>query len=273
MDFSPARQCFFQEIHQPDEQIDLARAALYMAQEAYPNLEPAEYLNALDVMAAEVAERLPPERYPMRVLQTVNQYLYDDLGFHGNSTDYYDPRNSYFNEVLDRRTGIPITLSLVYLELTKRLDFPMVGVGMPGHFLIRPLVGEMEVFVDPYNRGEVMFPEDCASRLNQVYGTPVEWRSEYLQPVTSRQLLARMLTNLKVIFLGRGDIDQGLAAIERVLILFPDAPSERRDRGLIYYQQRRFTEATADLEAYLHTATNRKDIEIIERLLRQMKEG
>lgn len=272
MDFSPARQRFYQEVHLPDEQIDLARAALYMAQEEYADLEPEKYLNALDMMASEVAEQLTPERYPMRVLQIVNQYLYNNLGFHGNNTDYYDPRNSYFNEVLDRRMGIPITLSLVYLEVTKRLDFPMVGVGMPGHFLIRPIVGEMEVFVDPFNQGEILFPEDCASRLNQVYGTPVEWRSEYLQTVTNRQILARMLTNLKVIFLSRGDIDRGLAAIERVLILFPDAPSERRDRGLIYYQQRRLTEAAADLEAYLQTATNRKDIEIIERLLRQMKE-
>lgn len=134
MNFLPARQRFIQEIQQPETQINLAKTALYIAQEQYPEIEPEEYLNALDTMASEVLERLPQQRYPLRVIQTINHYLYEDLGFRGNQNHYYDPKNSYFNEVIDRRTGIPITLSLVYLELSKRIDFPMVGIGMPGHF-------------------------------------------------------------------------------------------------------------------------------------------
>ncbi|WP_208341915.1 SirB1 family protein, partial [Aetokthonos hydrillicola] len=166
MNFSSARHFFFQEIQQPDECIDLAKAALYIAQEEYPELDPEEYLNALDTMAGEAEERLPYPRYPLRVIQAINQYLYDDLGFAGNRKDFYDPRNSFFNEVIDRRVGIPITLSLVYLEIARRIDFPMVGVGMPGHFLIRPDLPEMELFVDPFNSGEVMFAQDCQERLS-----------------------------------------------------------------------------------------------------------
>jgi regulator of sirC expression with transglutaminase-like and TPR domain len=174
MEFPIGRQLFYQEIQQPDEQICLERAALYLAKEEYPHLEVEEYLNALDTMAAEVQERLPQEPYPLKILKTVNQYLYEDLKFKGNTTEYYDPRNSFLNDVIDRRTGIPITLSLLYLAITQRIHFPMVGIGMPGHFIIRPTVGEMEVFVDPFNQGEILFPQDCRDRLSQVYDRPVE---------------------------------------------------------------------------------------------------
>ncbi|NEN96226.1 MAG: hypothetical protein F6K50_11985, partial [Moorea sp. SIO3I7] len=134
MDFTSGRQGFYTEINQPDDQIHLAKAALYIAQEEYPDLAIDDYLNALDVMASDVEERLPEQRYPLRVIKTLNQYLYDDLGYSGNRSDYYDPGNSFLNQVIDRRTGIPITLSVVYLEVARRLDFPMVGIGMPGHF-------------------------------------------------------------------------------------------------------------------------------------------
>jgi regulator of sirC expression with transglutaminase-like and TPR domain len=136
MNFSSARQLFYQEIQQPDGNIDLAKAALYIAQEEYPDLDVEYYLNALDTMAAEAKKRLPIGRYPLRVIQNINQYLYDDLGFAGNKKDYYNPRNSFFNDVIDRRLGIPISLALIYMEVAKRVDFPMVGVGMPLHFTI-----------------------------------------------------------------------------------------------------------------------------------------
>ena len=151
MAFLQARQSFYQEINQPDEQIDLAKAALYIAQEEYLDLDPAEYLNALDTMADDLQDQLPPQQYPLKIIQSINRYLYDDLGFTGNVADYYDPRNSFLNEVIERRIGIPITLSLVYIEVAKRVDFPMVGVGMPGHFLIRPDFPEMETFVDAFH--------------------------------------------------------------------------------------------------------------------------
>jgi regulator of sirC expression with transglutaminase-like and TPR domain len=270
MDFPLARQRFYQEIQQPDEQIDLARAALYLAQEEYPQLDPEEYLNALDVMADDVRERLPAERYPLRIVQTLNRYLYEDLGFAGNATQYYDPRNSYLNDVIERRRGIPITLSLVYLEVAKRIEFPMVGVGMPGHFLIRPAVEAMEIFVDPFHQGAVMFAEDCQERLSQIYEQPVELRPEFLQAVGHRHFLARMLTNLKMIYLNQQDLPRSLSAIERILLLFPNSPQEQRDRGILYYHLGRWTEASLDLEAYLAQAPSARDADFIRNLLAQI---
>jgi regulator of sirC expression with transglutaminase-like and TPR domain len=270
MEFPLARQFFYQEIHQPDEQICLERAALYLAQEEYPNLDVDAYLNGLDTMAAEVAEQLPTEAYPLKIIQTINRYLYDDLGFRGNSDDYYDPRNSFLNDVLDRRTGIPITLSLVYLAIAKRLDFPMVGIGMPGHFIIRPVVNEMEVFVDPFDRGEILFSQDCQTRLNQVYGQPVQLHPQHLEAVTPQHFLARMLANLKMIYLHQGMLPKALAAIERILLLFPDAPIELRDRGILNYRLDRWSAARNDLQTYLTLVPAAQDAAMIRQLLIEM---
>jgi regulator of sirC expression with transglutaminase-like and TPR domain len=267
MNFPLARQSFYQEIHQNDDQIDLAKAALYIAQEEYPTLDPAEYLNILDVMAQEVAQRLKDQRYPMRIVKAINEYLYEDLGFTGNTRDYYDPCNSFLNDAIARRTGIPITLALIYLEIARRLDFPMVGIGMPGHFLIRPEFDGAGIFVDAFNRGEVLFQEDCEQRLQQIYGPEVSMRPEFLTAVTRKQFLARMLTNLKMIYLNRGDAEKCLGAIERILLLFPDSPLELRDRGLFYYQNGRWTQARQDLQTYLDRVPQAEDASIIRQIL------
>jgi regulator of sirC expression with transglutaminase-like and TPR domain len=269
MDFPLARQRFYEEIHQP--QISLARAALYMAQEEYPDLEPEAYLNRLDSMASELKERLPEAAYPLRIIQTLNRYLFEELKFHGNTDQYYDPRNSYLNQVIERRTGIPITLSLVYLELASRIGFPMVGVNMPGHFLIRPVVAEMEIFVDPFHNGEVLFIEDCQHRINQTFGRPVVLRPEFLAEISSRQFLARMLGNLKAIYLARSEIKKALAAVDRMLLLFPDSAIDHRDRGILYYQTGRWTEACLELETYLTQMPAAEDAAAIQALLEQMR--
>jgi regulator of sirC expression with transglutaminase-like and TPR domain len=133
MDFPLARQRLYRLLHQ-SEPFSLAEAALYIAQETYPDLQVEVYLSTLDEMAATICSHLPQERYPLKVIQTINQHLFETLGFRGNEQDYYDPRNSFLNDVLERRTGIPITLSLVYLEVAQRIDFPMVGINFPGHF-------------------------------------------------------------------------------------------------------------------------------------------
>ncbi|NDJ16028.1 SirB1 family protein [Myxacorys almedinensis] len=271
MEFSTARQRFFNEVRQPDEQIDLEKAALYIAQEANPNLEVNQYLNTLDAIAATIREQLPENLYPLRLVQAINHHLYTDLNFSGNQIDYYDPRNSFLNEVIDRRTGIPITLSLVYLAIAKRLNFPMVGIGMPGHFLIRPEVEEMELFVDPFHQGEVLFMQDCQHRLNQMYGQPVEMQPTFLEAVTNRQFLARILTNLKHIYLNRREINACLSTIERILILFPEAPFELRDRGVIYFRTDRWIEARQDLEAYLAIMPAADDRAIVQNLLTRIE--
>ena len=261
---------FYQEINQPDDQIDLAKAALYIAQAEYPDLDIDAYLNALDVMAADVEDLLPVERYPLRIIQSLNQYFYNDLGFIGNTSDYYDPRNSFLNEVIDRRTGIPITLSVVYLEVARRIDFPMVGIGMPGHFLIRPEFEDVGIFVDAFNQGEILFDSDCEERLAQIYGHPVQMQPHFTEAVSSRQLLTRMLTNLKLIYLNRKDLRRALQVVEHILLLFPDNPMERRDRGLISYQLGYSSQASQDLEIYLAMLPNAEDANAIRRLLDQL---
>ncbi|MBD2742972.1 SirB1 family protein [Coleofasciculus sp. FACHB-1120] len=272
MNLPLGRLSFYQEINQPDEQINLAKAALDIAQEEYPDLDPDEYLTALDTMAAEVQERLPAQRYPLRVIQTINQYLYDDLGFTGNNENYYDPRNSFLNDVIDRRTGIPIALSLVYLEIARRIDFPMVGVGMPGHFLIRPQFEEVGIFVDAFHRGEILFEQDCRDRLAKIYQQSVQLQANFVEPVSSRRFLTRMLTNLKMIYLNRQELQKALATVERILLLFPDAPMELRDRGLLYFQMGRWAEASQDLNIYLAMLPNAEDAGVIRQLLTQIEQ-
>lgn len=261
---------FYQEIHQPDSQIDLAKAALYLAQDEYPNLDIDAYLNAFEVMATEVEERLPKERYPLKMIQCLNSYLYDDLGFTGNTSDYYDPRNSFLNEVIDRRTGIPITLSLVYLEVAQRINFPMTGINMPGHFLIRPEFENTGIFVDAFNQGEILFEQDCEERLARIFGHSVQLQPSFVQPVSHRQLLVRMLTNLKLIYLNNRDLHRALTTVERILLLVPDSPLELRDRGILHYQLGQWSKASEDLEIYLAMLPSAEDADVIRRLLKQL---
>ncbi|NEQ99802.1 MAG: tetratricopeptide repeat protein [Cyanothece sp. SIO2G6] len=270
MAFSLARKQFEQSVKWSNSQIDLAKAALYMAQEEYSEIEPDHYIALLDKMAAAIKAKLPEEFYPLRIIHCINDYLYEELGFSGNQADYYNPDNSYLNRVLDQHTGIPITLSLVYLEIARRLDFPMVGINMPGHFLIRPDVGEMDLFVDPFNQGEVLFQQDCDERLTQLFGKPTELKPEFFEPISSRMFLARMLRNLKVIYLQRDDWERALAAVDRIVLLVPDALMEQRDRGLIYYQVGEWPEARHDLNHYLDCHPNAEDAHMIGKILDQI---
>ncbi len=270
MNLSSARKFFHHEIQQPDEYIDLAKAALYIAQEEYSELDIEEYLNALDAMAIELEERLPLEKYPLKIIQCINKYLYDDLKFTGNTQNYYDPRNSFLNDVIERRIGIPITLALLYIEIARRIDFPMIGVGMPGHFLIRPDVSEIEIFVDAFNSGEVLFPQDCQQRLSQIYQQNITLQPEFLAPVTKKQFLTRMLTNLKYIYLKQQELEKALLCVERILLLFPSAALELRDRGLLSYQIGRFNQAADDLQAYLMQAPEAQDASTIRQLLAKL---
>jgi regulator of sirC expression with transglutaminase-like and TPR domain len=199
------------EINQSDRDINLARAALYIAQTTYPDLDIDAQLQLLDEMAEEVAKRLPQSRYPLMVIRTINNYLYEELGFTGNHSNYYDPRNSFLNEVLARRTGIPITLALVYLEIAQRIDFPMMAIGMPGHFMIRPDFEDSEIFIDTFHNGDVLFAEDCRQKLMNIYQQEIPYLTPSLVPtVTKPQFIARMLNNLQVIYLDRGDLSSAL---------------------------------------------------------------
>ena len=205
------RDLFFAEIDRPDAQIDLAKAALHIAQIEYPDLDIDRYLNALDQMAQAVALKLPETQYPLKVIKIINQYLYEELNFQGNELDYYNPRNSFLNDVIDRRIGIPITLSLVYLEVAKRINFPMVGIGMPGHFIIRPNFKDAGIFVDAFDRGEILFVEDCRQKLMNLSQQDIPFLPpKVLQPITNRQFLFRILNNLQSIYLNQPDFNRAL---------------------------------------------------------------
>ena len=266
-----ARQNFYQEINQADENINLAKAALYIAQEEYPQLNIDEYINALDTMANEVKERLPDQRYPLRIINTINQYIYQDLGFQGNTKDYYSPQNSFLNDVIDQRAGIPITLSLIYLEIAQRLDFPMVGIGMPGHFLIRPNFDDVGIFVNAFNNGETLFEQDCEELLTQIYQQPVKMQAQFLEKVSNRHFLARMLTNLKHIYLQQRQLTKALTTVERILLLFPSSAIQMRDQGLIKLELKQWEQACQDLEFYLAMVPNAEDAPIIRQLLDKIR--
>ncbi|PSB02214.1 hypothetical protein C7B64_14310 [Merismopedia glauca CCAP 1448/3] len=273
MKFSLARQAFLHEIRQPEAEIDVAKAALYIAQEEFPSLDVDRYLIQLDIWAAEVGKTLLPESYPLKTIKHINKYLYDELGYRGNQADYYDPRNSFLNQVIDRRTGIPITLAVVYLEIARRVNFPMVGIGMPGHFLIRPEFEDVGIFVDVFHQGEILFEQDCLELLRKMYQQPLpSLPPEFLAPVTSKQLLARMLTNLKVIYIQRNDLTKALGSVERILLLFPDALGELRDRGIIHTQLGNFSAATLDLETYLEQVPYGTDTAKIRQLLAEIRQ-
>ena len=271
MKFSAPRQQLYHLLRQSSE-LDLAAAALYIAQEEYPTLEIEAYLNALETMAAEVEERLPAEPYPLKILQTINRYLYEDLGFVGNTQHYYDPRNSFLNDVIDQRTGIPITLALVYIEIARRIGFPMVGINFPGHFLIRPDRDDMSLYVDPFYQGELLFEQDCRDRLVQVFEHPVELRPEFFSIISPQQYLVRMLTNLKQIYLNENQLEKCLGASEQILLVDPTYYSELRDRGILYYHVGRWAEAQQDLQEYLCQHPSPEHIPLVRKLLDQMNE-
>lgn len=205
------RERLLAELNRSEVEIDLGRAALFVAQTAYPELEVDPQLQLLDNMAAKVASRLPAARYPLRIIQAINGYLFEELGFRGNTNNYYDPCNSFLNDVLSRCTGIPITLAVVYLEIARRIDFPMVGIGMPGHFIVQPDFEGSDIFVDAFNGGEILFAEDCRQKLMQIYQQEIPTLTPaLLPPVNKKQIVARMLNNLRVIYLDRRDMERAL---------------------------------------------------------------
>ena len=260
----PTLPIFLGAIDCPEDQIDLAWAALLIAKGEYPDLDVAKYIAQLDAMASEIRRTLPASRSARQGVESLNAFLFGQYHFRGSNADaYYDPRNSFLNEVLDRKQGIPITLSVLYMELGRRIGVPFLGVGMPGHFVVTPLSAQGRWFVDPFTEGTVLTVEDCAKKLQGLAQWQVDFRPEYLAPVGTRYILFRMLGNLKGIYLGRRDYDRALAAIDRMLAVYPDVPEIRRDRGLVLARIERPAQAIADLERYLALQPDATDAETV----------
>jgi regulator of sirC expression with transglutaminase-like and TPR domain len=268
----PCRQRFTGLVSRPETAIDLAEAALVIAQEEYPKLEVARYLSYLDGMGTDVLARVGPTEDPHRLIAALGDYLFREQGFHGNTDDSYDPRNSFLNDVLDRRTGIPIPLSTVYMEVGRRLGLRLHGVGMPGHFLVKYVGADEEIVVDPFNGGTILSHADCQRLLDKIYQGKVAFEPRFLATVGTRQILNRMLSNLKAIYFKKQEFAKALGVVERLLILEPRSATEVRDRGLLLSQLKRYPEATADLERYLKLAPGAEDSEVICDHLRSIRQ-
>ena len=259
MDARDARRAFAEAVRQPEEALDLIDASLLIAQEEYPELERLRYFELLDDLAETARPLLSEESEPYARVNLLSEYLFDEEKFRGNEDDYYDPRNSFLNEVLDRHLGIPLTLSIVYMEVGDRLGMRIEGVGMPGHFLVKYVDEREEIVVDPYRRGIILSPDDFRELLRSVAGQAIPVKVEELPVVTKKDILNQMLNNLKGIYLSRKDYPRALAAVERMLLVKPRQPEEVRDRGLIKYRLGELQEAIFDLETYLNANPDAPD--------------
>ncbi len=246
------RERWQQLVGMSDEALDLAEVALIIAQQEYPHLNIASYMKRLDELADAVRARVTLDATPEHIVATMNHYLFKEQGFAGNSEDYHDPRNSFLNEVLDRKLGIPISLSIVYMEVGRRLDLRLEGIAFPGHFLVKLLLKRGNVILDPYLGGISLSEEDLHERLKRVYGEAHTEMSlnPLLDSANKKEILARVLRNLKTSYLRTDEFDKALSVVERVLSIVPDSAEDLRDRGLIYQRLECVHAALEDLRNY-----------------------
>jgi regulator of sirC expression with transglutaminase-like and TPR domain len=232
------RHLFTDAVSGPENRLDLARAALLIASEAYPGLDILRYVAKLEVMAAAVRPAVTTTDNPTLKIEYLNAYLFEERGFRGNTAEYYDPRNSFLNTVIDRGLGIPITLSVIYMEVGRRVGMPLQGVGMPGHFIMKYAEPEGDIYIDPFNKGRILSRQACEELIQQLYSEPVPFQETFLAPVSKKQILARILMNLKAIYLHTKDYLQALSVVERLLIIQPDEEQELKDRAALRHQIR-----------------------------------
>lgn len=247
-----------------DERIDLVRAALAVAQTEYPELDVEIYCARIQDLAQRVKRLVPDIGDPSESMAALNRVLFEEEAFRGNTDDYYDPRNSFLNDVLDRKLGIPITLAVVYMEVARRVGFPLVGVGMPGHFLLKHYdVEGRETLIDPFDKGGILSTRDCQRRLDEIYGGEMPLQPEFLSAVSRRQILVRMLNNLKSIYLSSRNFRKALPILDLVVAIYPRSPEEVKQRALLRWSLGQHRGALADLEDYLKMSPDASDADEI----------
>ena len=269
----PARQLFAQEARQPERDLDLARAALLVAKEQYPGLAVGQYLARLDQLAEEVKDRLADETAPLVVLEELTRSLFERQGFRGNKEAYYDPRNSFLNDVLDRRLGIPLTLGIVMLEVGWRLGLPLQGVNFPHHFLVRFHGDAVDLLIDPFDGGRARFEDQAQELLDGVYGGKLRLKKSFLNVATKRDVLVRLLNNLKGVYLSAGEHGSALPVVERLLILCPDRAAENRARGVLLARVGRRVEAIEHLRSWLASSGVGSETDRVRRLIQRLERG
>lgn len=263
-------QAFEALIAQDDRQIDLSQAALLIASIEYPNLDQAQSLLHLDELARrvrtllalpepDVSLPLPDDIKPLAVIDALNKVLFEEQEFHGNQNDYYNPDNSFLNKVLELHTGIPITLSLLYIEVGKRVGIQIDGIGFPYHFMVRHQWEQSVIYIDPFGGGTLLTEQDCEEHLRRIARHRIRLHPQWFQPITHRHMLIRMLNNLKHIYMDKEDYEHALAICDLIVLLLPQAGTERRDRGLMHLQLKHYGRAQHDLKAYLELAPKAED--------------
>ena len=252
-----------------DAQIDLAHACLMIAQDAYPTLEVERYLGDIERMAMRLRGRLPNTGGAEERVAALNQFLFEDLGFRGNTDEYYDPRNSYLNDVIDRKIGIPISLSVLYMAVGRRVGLPLEGVSFPGHFLVRLRLRIGVLVLDPFAAGAPLSEADLRERLQRVIppgvtdNVPVSELplDQFLEAATHRQILARLLRNLKAIYRKTDKPERMLEVLNRMLVVAPDATAELRERGIVYQRLECYRAALKDLSDYVEREPEAADMD------------
>ncbi|MFZ0733322.1 MAG: transglutaminase-like domain-containing protein [Candidatus Sulfotelmatobacter sp.] len=249
-----------------DEKIDLIRASLVIARTEYPNLQIEEYAGRIEALARRVAAKAF-DSPAQRTLPVLNQVLFEEAKLRGNREDYYDPRNSFLNDVLDRGLGIPIVLSIIYMEVARRVGLHLNGVGMPGHFLLKHYSHDgHETLIDCFNRGDVLSRQDCQNRLDEIYSGEMKLRPEFLHPISRRQILTRMLNNLKTVYLSTRNFRKALPIADLILVIYPRSAEDVKQRALLRYSMGMHGLAAEDLEEYLKMSPNASDAEEIRQM-------
>ena len=271
MGADPALRQWAAEVERPDREIDLGRAALVLARAEYADLDIGAYLGRLGELAAE-AEAGCRKCTDLNLLHRVREYLFAEQGFTGNRADYGDPRNSFLNDVLDRRLGIPITLSLLLIEVGRQLGLAIEGIGLPGHFVTGIRLGGEQILLDPFNGGALLTPDLCADLVARAVGRRVSLTEADFAPVTKRQILGRMLRNLKGIYWQREEWEKAVEIVDRLLVLEPRTGEEWRDRGVALAHLGDFRRGLADWERYLTDFPNAPDGEKVRGQLRRVRQ-
>jgi len=257
-------------VTEAEEAIDTARVALLIATITYPLLDAEYYIAQLDALAYRVRGVLGLSLYnthntlentaPLTIIDAINTILFEEEGFHGNTKDYGDPNNSFLNKVLDERVGIPISLSLLYMEVAKRVGLPIEGVGLPFHFVVRCVLPTEILYIDPFEHGLLLSEQDCRERIRRLSrGKITRLPQHFFEPVKPKQLLVRMLGNLKNAYLDKEDYKKSLVVANCILLLIPDAARELRDRGTIHLQLQHYARALHDLKTYLKLEAQASD--------------
>jgi regulator of sirC expression with transglutaminase-like and TPR domain len=262
-------EAFAAVLKKDDLHIDLARACLMIAQGAYPGLDVERYIGEIESLALRLRTRLRNAGAVEERVIGLNEFLYGELGYWGNTDDYYDPRNSYLNEVIDRKTGIPITLAILYMEIGRRIGLPLEGISFPGHFLVRLRLRAGVLILDPFAGGAPQSEPELRQRLQRVIpeGAAAEASvaelplDQFLEPASNRQILARVLRNLKGIYREADKPERLLDVLNRMLVVTPDAAAELRDRGFVYQRLECWRPALQDLTDYLDREPEAADLE------------